>query len=434
MFGHYKAHITIIISSLIINIIVSYFAYLSSLKDNRILEKLILHIQSKAIQELIIHDIKKIISSDGNSSEFLFVDNSSYSKCNTSSPDIKVTYSSLQFNLDNKCITIDMSKIREILNQLSGKEYLYNIKLNNVLLFTNYTEDIHSVYTEEIRLNKDYKISIELTCDKSSEFSLNRKILTNQKVLIFAVGSILVTAFVVATVFLYLRERKKRINSVLHNQKVKNFISEQNKFIIQCYKFSIKQQDQLNKENGDYFPLPILNIQQNEQNNIISSEICRIIEIYFECYNQYYNKDNIVLEFDYALESRINIPFKQEVLNQILISIVFNLLNFSQKSDNLRHIKLSFYNSTFVISSNGFKLNKEIATVASQRIFYDSINPFILNFSQIIGLLNQHEIEIVIDHNDTGSIIKIDLADKPTVIKNDKHGIIDLGMYRKQKK
>lgn len=433
MFEYYKAHI-IIILSLVVNMVASYLTYHSFLKDSKIFEKEILHIQSKAIQGLIIHDIKTIISADEASNDLLFVDNSLYTKCNVNVPDLKVTYNSLQFNLGHRCIILDISKIREILNQLSSEEYLYNIKINNVLLLTNHKEDISSVYTEEIMLNKDYKILIELICDKNSEFSLNRKNFINQRVLIFTLCSLLVTAFIIATIFLYLKERKKRIGSILHNQKVKNFISEQNKFIIQCYKFSVKQRDQLNNENGDYFPLPILNIKQKEQNSIIPSEICHMIKIYFQHYNQYYNKENIILEFDCAAESEINIPFKQEVLNQILISIIFNLLNFSQKSNNLRHIKLSFYDCNFVFSSNGFKLNKEIATIASQRIFYDSINPFVLNFSQIIGLLNQHGVEVIIEPNDIGSIIKIDFADKTTVIKDNMSGIIDLENYSKKKK
>ena len=66
MFRYYKVQVVIIISSVIINIIVSCFTYQSSLRDNKILEKSILHIHSKAIQELIINDIKKIISSDDN--------------------------------------------------------------------------------------------------------------------------------------------------------------------------------------------------------------------------------------------------------------------------------------------------------------------------------------------------------------------------------
>jgi len=121
--------------------------------------------------------------------------------------------------------------------------------------------------------------------------------------------------------------------------------------------------------------------------SILPSEIFDNIENYFNSYLVHNNLKKIKLSFFCKGDEEISIPFAKELLNQLFISIIFNLLNFSKKSEDTKSIKVTFTNSVFTLESNGFQLNKQIAIMASQRIFYDSCNPFILNFNQIIGIL-----------------------------------------------
>lgn len=229
------------------------------------------------------------------------------------------------------------------------------------------------------------------------------------------------------------KERTLRTKNENYLEKVKKFILEENSFIAESYKFSKNNRSQSENKDSDYFPLPIIDIKQEKNINVNLVDLCSEIESYFDCYSEYIGNNNIKLEFDCEKSAKALVPFEKEVLKQIIISIIVNLLNFSRKSNDPRTITISANDSTFAFISNGFKLNKQIAVTASQRIFFDSLNPFILNFSQIIGLLNKHDLDITIDYDNQFSFIKMDFLQKVISIDEKNIGkVINFKSYGKR--
>ncbi len=423
-----------IIFAAFINLLFGYFAYKILLKDRFLLEESLLEKETDLIQKLIIDDIKGLFFDDVSTNNIKSVDNVSCLRCSNNDRDVRITHNSLQIKVENRCKIIEISKIRELLNLLSNKQYFYSIRINEELLLTNLIHDNKQYfYKKDILLPKGYKISIELSLINDSEFILNKKRYSLKLVKILFLYSFIFVVMITTLFFLYLYERNKKLGIIIDIANIKTFASEQNKFTIECYNFLLKQRKSINECSDDYFPLPLIDdIMQKKSVNIYVNEVFDCIKKYFAYYNQYFNTNNIVFNFN-TLDEELNIPFEKELLKQILISTIFNLLNFSRKKLGSIYLKIDFCDNTFLISSNGFKLTKEIIIIASEKIFYDSFNPFIINFNQIIGILNRYNIKIDVYYNETESIVRVDFSGDSTVAQNDNGKIINIEKYRRKK-
>lgn len=127
----YIAYILIVLI-VIINAIYYYISYHRILQEEASLKYQFLDNYAKTTEAVITNELKKIFTK--RTSEFVFIKN--YASCDSDKNDLVITYSSLQLINKGKCIIIDLYKIREVLNQLSGTEYIYITLLSiQTLLF-----------------------------------------------------------------------------------------------------------------------------------------------------------------------------------------------------------------------------------------------------------------------------------------------------------
>lgn len=382
--------------------------------------------QSSAIKESVIFDLKNFFLLQEDEDKYSYIENATNTDCNLKAHQFKLTYNTLQIKTNNKCKIIDLSKIRDVLNRLNEEEYIYNIRLNEVLLFTNQISRGVQEFHDGVKINEKDNISILLSF-KPTAISLkeiNRAF--NLKLSIIIVFLIFSNMLVGYFWHKIIKEGRLRSKLQVRLDRINMFILENNSFIKESYIFSKSKKILGERENNDYFPLPIIESKQEKGSVVNFANFCSEIEKYFCCYNEYANCDNTKLIFDWdkPTSEEITIPFEKEILKQLIISVIFNLLNFSRKSNDLKKITIGCSDSIFIFITDGFKLNKDISITASQRIFFDSYNPFILSFSQIIGLLNRHGLEIIIDYDNHGSFIKIDLSKECYTIDNGDKGIV----------
>ena len=225
-----------------------------------------------------------------------------------------------------------------------------------------------------------------------------------------------------------------------HKNNILLFIEKDKDFIIQCYEYSKKfkpvVQDAIEENyDNDYLPLSIVNnIENNKQVEILVNKITLAINDYFVFYKKYYQLDNIELEIiDDNLE-KIVLPFDYEVFYQIMIGIIYNLMNFNKKSVKKRKITVILKESKINIISDGLKLNKEYAIKASAMIFQDTANPYLMNFGQMFVLFNRYNIKFDVNYENTdGTNISILLPSKEKV-KRTNFEVIKLNQYRRNKK
>ena len=154
----------------------------------------------------------------------------------------------------------------------------------------------------------------------------------------------------------------------------------------------------------------------------------------FVFYKKYYQLDNIELDIINDNLEKIALPFDYEVFYQIMIGIIYNLMNFNKKSVKKRKIIIILKKSKINIISDGLKLNKEYAIKASAMIFQDTANPYLMNFGQMFVLFNTYNIKFDINYNNNdGTNITILLPNNKKS-KSTNFEIIELSQYRGNKK
>jgi hypothetical protein len=253
---------------------------------------------------------------------------------------------------------------------------------------------------------------------------------------------LLISVFFVGlfVIFWFCNQRKKLQAEIDHKNNILLFIDKDKDFIIQCYEYSKKsksvEQEVIEENyNNDYLPLSIANnTENNKEVEILVNKITLAINDYFVFYKKYYQLDNIELDIINDNLEKIALPFDYEVFYQIMIGIIYNLMNFNKKSVKKRKIIIILKDSKINIISDGLKLNKEYAIKASAMIFQDTANPYLMNFGQMFVLFNTYNIKFDVNYNNNdGTNITILLPNNKKS-KSTNFEIIELSQYRGNKK
>lgn len=85
-------------------------------------------------------------------------------------------------------------------------------------------------------------------------------------------------------------------------------------------------------------------------------------------------------------------PFESEIFNQIMVSVLSNILYFNKNTERSRCVKLIFQNNLITFIGEGFSLDQNLAVRYSEKIFNDTANLYILNLGQIFILLKSFKI------------------------------------------
>jgi glutaredoxin-related protein len=185
------------------------------------------------------------------------------------------------------------------------------------------------------------------------------------------------------------------------------FLKQNKKFILRCYQYS---KSQTSSKLQDYFPLSIISEKPNNQVHVLILEsVINEIQNYFDVYREFY-QINSKIEFisDFNV---IKSVLSEDEMHQLLISIIYNVQYFNKNNTKIQNISLEIKEDRIIIFSSGVKLNQKYAIQASELIFYESVNPYLLKLGQILVLLARHGIECEIVPESNGTSISIIFAE-----------------------
>jgi cbb3-type cytochrome oxidase subunit 3 len=217
--------------------------------------------------------------------------------------------------------------------------------------------------------------------------------------------SLIFLMLLISAICLLYREKHKKHLVQEEKRRLLKFIKEENLFVIRCYQYSLNHRNE--KRTEDYFPLPI--IANTEKSFVKIRASTEAIKKTLQNLFLFYEKHNYKNECNFNIEINNNtffdIPFHSEVLEQIIISVIYNFFIFNKTNKEKQTISIKLEKNSFQVKSTGIKLTKEIAIKASERVFFDSLNPFILKFSQIFGIFEKHKIDYLVEYDDKGTQI-----------------------------
>ena len=107
----------------------------------------------------------------------------------------------------------------------------------------------------------------------------------------------------------------------------------------------------------------------------------------------------------------IDLPFVQEIFNQLITSIIFNILTFIKSKKIGYYINIIINKETIIILFNTFPLDKEALLYNGERIFIETQNPFCFNLNEIFLILDEYKIDYEISYSTGENILRITLPD-----------------------
>lgn len=218
---------------------------------------------------------------------------------------------------------------------------------------------------------------------------------------------------------------KKKLDNVIAFNKYEKI------FITNCYEQSKKDEDFVSRleeagiladiELKEYLPIflsPLLKPNQTHKVDITNFQI----EQFVQGYNVLNDCNIELIIINNTIDNHIVSSVENEVLEQIIISIVRNFVQFRSSSSKKEIITLEFNKSNIKLFCTGIKLKKEHLIKWSKNIFLNTGNPYILNFFQIFKLLEISNSLVEIDYLDNQ--IQLDINLNLKIADNDNKGKI----------
>ena len=331
---------------------------------------------------------------------------------------------------DNTKVIADISNIIELIEAIAKDNFHYSITLNDQIICGTQllvTPDI----TKNITINEQLKLSIKIINVTNSLLTLESESRINNKIKYRIINSFLF--FILTTMLIF-----KCLSSIFKYQFLKKkldnviaFYKYEKTFITNCYEQSKKDEDFVSRleeagiladiELKEYLPIflsPLLKPNQTHKVDITNFQI----EQFVQGYNVLNNCNIELIIINNTIDNHIVSSVENEVLEQIIISIVRNFVQFRSSSSKKEIITLEFNKSNIKLFCTGIKLKKEHLIKWSKNIFLNTGNPYILNFFQIFKLLEISNSLVEIDYLDNQ--IQLDINLNLKIADNDNKGKI----------
>ncbi|WP_341764065.1 hypothetical protein [Candidatus Tisiphia endosymbiont of Beris chalybata] len=330
---------------------------------------------------------------------------------------------------------------QELMNELFDQAFNYAIIVNDQPIISNGLTDYSNSIIKEYLITKDLllKVIIQINPDSYQEQQAIAQI--NNDVLIIIVGSSIVFFISIAILLLVLnRNRRLQVklarlelelaNSIARSNNLSLFYKINEEFILKCYQYfkasintnflhKLDISDLESEYNGEYFPVPVATFASQKKINSHEIELSPIIldlTHYFNGYVAYYGA-NITLDIVNKIDKLV-IPVECEIFNQIMMSMLANMLHFNKNTTSNRYIKLVFQEEAIICTSDGFRLDQNLLIRYSEKIFNDTANLYILSLGQIFILLKRLQLDYIVNRNNNSTTIEIKLCSATIDLNN----------------
>ena len=314
--------------------------------------------------------------------------------------------------------------LQEILDILSNQMFKYNITINDQLITCNGLVNLNNSIIKQYNITKDLSYVIAIQIDPNSQYEKQALSNINNQILLVNQGSILIF-LIVSTISIYLLNKNANTKTQIKKLKldltnILLFYKTNKDFTLKCHQYfktiftvsNISDAEKYIVSNYQDFPLPLLFLSPKGKNNMYKVDLNSIIpnlENYFIGYNACYNP-NVKLKIETSVNELI-IPFEQEIFEQIIFSLLANMLFFNKNIEHKKYVRLIFQEDIITCSSDGFSLNQDLIMKYSERIFNDTANIYILSLKQVFHVLKSFQINYFVDRKVSGTEIEIKFND-----------------------
>lgn len=427
-----------IILMFIIGIIINTFIYSQFLNEERQFQKILSDIYISEVERVIGKDFKNLFLKNLNGQDLTIIKNYIYNADDNKNNEYinNIVYASnnnLYLRVKSGTLIIDLSNVKSILDDISKDIFLYSISINNIKILTNTLNNIDVGSFLSLPIGNNITLNISLMHDPFSPYLKLSNEKTRNKVYSMICISFIMLIIGWLIIYFYYKNKKELNLEKNHNSNIFEFLKRNKDYIVKCYEYSKKTHD--SQSNVDYLPIPIIHKKdKSEPIKIIINQFIESINDYFHYYKLAHQLSNLELDMVTSLDLKLLVvPFDEEVFHQIIVSIIYNLMNFNKKSTGKRKITVNFDSEKIIISSDGLKLNQEYAIKASEMVFQDTVNPYLMNFGQIFVLFSKYNIKFDISHKSKGTLIEIILPVSESVNGSNFRGVINLKKYRDNK-
>jgi hypothetical protein len=372
---------------------------------------------TKTINGLLLKDLQSAYYVDGQTEHlFCITDN------NIDNPGVK------KIPIKNKIIACNTRLIKERLDNIIPKYINYKIDVDKITLLSSGNKSLKPIAELTSVILKDIELTTQVSLDIYSDYFKNSKKESNKNMYFLLLSSGIIWLLVISSMFYLIFKFNK---SLVHNKKLelelkkldvirladnkaKSFTNKFYKYSKTLYNFSnfnTKAGSKIEElyDAEDYMPIPLLDmslVNSRQMFKVDLEETINELEPMIDSYKSL-NSYNIIFTSDISLK-HIMMPFNQLLFDQIMISLIANIIYFAKDKKNNRHISLVINDESITLIHDAFNLNKEMMIEYCQRLFYETKNPFIITFGQIFIILNSiYNLKFDVYNENNENVIKL---------------------------
>ena len=278
----------------------------------------------------------------------------------------------LQVAKGDTTLTVDIMPFTSLINNVLEKDFYYQINLNDNILATN-SQDIEFNSVKNFKIYQNILLTIKLlTKEDSKTFIKSYEYFSDQiKYLLLAlVGCFIFFAPIIIYIIKKQDEKSKLINQ-LHS--LNEALEFNLNYIKNCY----------SEDNHSTFPISLSPVDKNESFDI--NEFIKNINTCTLGYIALYQ-----YKFELIIESSVDsLPIQcgKHTIEQILISLLHNMLYFMRGGTHVKKLKIFFSNERIIFTYDSFLANESHMANWSKDIFSHTGNLYILDTTKIFELI-----------------------------------------------
>lgn len=251
VFKVYNIHVIYISVLLITLVLINVFLHRKLDNEAEASKSFLLSIYAKEIERVMLKDFKKIFQLSDKESykehDFDIIKNYFYQnhssladqeKTEAEGSSIYLSNNILHIKNTNSSCVIDISNIKNLLDDIAKNLFNYKVSLNSTMMLTNVFKDLNDVKLFSIVITEDFKLNIHLEHNQNSSYiSSSNNNLVNKKIAI-AYTFLFIFFVGVFTIYYLLKQRYELLVEKIDKRNILSFIDKNKEYIIQCYEYS----------------------------------------------------------------------------------------------------------------------------------------------------------------------------------------------------
>lgn len=320
-------------------------------------------------------------------------------------------YESLELLINNGRMHLDLRDIKERLDNILKEYIMYEVTFNNILLVKSNYDHTQKFYNHRSKVLDDNLLEVKIYINEQSK-DFEYLLYTKEKIRLFflkALISFTIPSYIILILWIRQYQLSKKASQYLATIKNTNFLimemlKTKEKLLSDYYGF-------YQTYNRDSIISKITGKKSNAHKtyNVEIKNIINSIEIIISGYREVSGYDIQFMKTTYT--DIIDLPFVQEIFNQLITSIIFNILTFIKSKKIGYYINIIINKETIIILFNTFPLDKEALLYNGERIFIETQNPFCFNLNEIFLILDEYKIDYEISYSTGENILRITLPD-----------------------